>query len=70
MLDDTINPTLDLTADDDVVRARWEACEEFSNDDSGSTVCAACRWLDDEHGTDAVVHHLRGPASPARRLAS
>jgi len=70
MLDDTINDTSDLISNDGIVRARWEACERFSNDAVGSPLCAACGWLDDEHGTDAVVHQLRGPVSAARRLAS
>jgi len=70
MPDYTINDTPDLTALDDIVRARFEACATFSDGGSGSPVCAACGWLDDEHGPDAVVHHLRGPVSPARRLAS
>jgi hypothetical protein len=70
MLDDTINHTPDLTANDDIVRARWEACERFSNDAGSSPVCAACGWMDNEHGDDAVVHQLPARVAAARRLAS
>ena len=70
MLDDTINDTSDLTPNDDIVAARWEACERFVTDADGSPVCAACGWLEDEHGTDAVVHQLPRPVSSSRLLAS
>jgi hypothetical protein len=69
MPDNTNDLTSDPTAHD-TVTARWEACETFTNDDGASPVCTACGWLDDEHGTDAVVHHLPGRVAPARRLAS
>ncbi|MGO9877055.1 MAG: hypothetical protein ACLPVY_25035 [Acidimicrobiia bacterium] len=69
MPDNTIEVLSDPTLDQPVT-ARWEACEAFSSDDSGSPVCAACGWLDGEHGTDAVVHQLPGRFVLARRLAS
>jgi hypothetical protein len=53
----------------------FEACVEFSGDGAGSPVCAACGWLDAEHGPAvAVVHALprrvRGPLRTPKRLAS
>jgi hypothetical protein len=56
--------------EDQPVSTRWEPCPEFSPDLAASPVCAGCGWLEDEHATDAVVHHLPGPVVPARRLAS
>jgi hypothetical protein len=62
MLNDTINEV--------PVASRWEPCGNFSADHSSSPVCAACGWLDGEHGPGATVHQLPNRVTPARRLAS
>ena len=63
-------------ADDDandLVSASFEACAAFAAGADASPVCAACGWLETEHGREvAEVRALpaRAGASAPKRLAS
>jgi hypothetical protein len=59
------------------VTVRFEACDGFVADGSGTDVCADCGWLHDEHATAArragdvrVLRPRRRPAGSPQRKAS
>jgi hypothetical protein len=59
------------------VTVRFEACDGFVTDGSGTDVCAGCGWLHDEHaararrGADVRVLRPRRPSGrAAQRKAS
>lgn len=67
---------MQLTGDgaDDLAMGRFEPCSAFEGDGTGTAVCGACGWLDDEHDPTVGIATVRmlAPPPPARpaRLAS
>jgi hypothetical protein len=71
MTEQTTEQMTDMDTDTAFVTGDWEPCLVFTPEVTDSQVCA-CGWLHDDHGVDAVVHHLsHAPrAAQPRRLAS
>lgn len=67
--DHTPDPTETAPTEPGLAAGRWEPCAIFTLE-GGSSVCAECGWLDDDHGVGS-----QGPTAvirrrPARRLAT